>query len=712
MSADPSSVFVDLAGALGVTELVPLAQGGQKFVLRALRQGRPIAVKAMLVPPGPLYAAALERARRETRVLAAVDSPRVVRLLGEMRELRYQGVLPYGLAWTEELLDGTDVDKLLGSPWQPAEAARLLVHLAEALAALHAEGIVHRDLNPGNVRRRADGGYCLMDPGLARFLAEEDPADAHCIGTVGYLSPEHAPGGAIGPPSDVYCLGILMYQALTAELPTTPDAALPAETPAPLARIIERCLRRDPAERFADGTELVAELRRHPEVSESALDGGPATEDRPTALGQLRYAPRGDEVVEIRGAFGTRGLDVESIAADQEPFAIRLQPCELQIAPAVTLTGRTIELDDQRFTNLYELAVDTRQALVDVWSDNNGFHLPHLLAEPAAIAAVNGSFSFISDDVEYQPEEFCLDFCARDGMTVSVPTVTKPAFIVGRGGVQLRELDARGVLRIGDRRHGWIGSKVRALPTDASSLVVYGAANCRVEYTQAKRVALLRGVDRAMNRTPAGDAGVIDLVIGRQNRRHVVKALHPGGGADLFEGSFVLRGRAGTVDDVRTGDEVEIQSVGGVAAADMESGFSIGPSVAAAARGERLDGYDESLGLSPFLPGARYARTLISLSGDVLRLRVLDGAPLTQRFQGVSCSEAARLVEADGLDPAAVYHLDGGQSAKLAFRRGGEEVVLGSMHYLLWPKQDEGAFHWRGREGRLLRSALTIRARG
>jgi diadenosine tetraphosphatase ApaH/serine/threonine PP2A family protein phosphatase len=166
------------------------------------------------------------------------------------------------------------------------------------------------------------------------------------------------------------------------------------------------------------------------------------------------------------------------------------------------------------------------------------------------------------------------------------------------------------------------------------------------------------------------------------------------------------------VDEVRTGDEVEIQSVDGVAAADMESGFSIGPSVAAAARGERLDGYDESLGLSPFLPGARYARTLISLTGDVLRLRVLDGAPLTQRFQGVSCSEAARLVEADGLDPEAVYHLDGGQSAKLAFRRGGEQVVLGSMHYLLWPKQDEGAFHWRGREGRLLRSALTVRARG
>jgi hypothetical protein len=157
---------------------------------------------------------------------------------------------------------------------------------------------------------------------------------------------------------------------------------------------------------------------------------------------------------------------------------------------------------------------------------------------------------------------------------------------------------------------------------------------------------------------------------------------------------------------------VELLTIDDLRVADIESGFSIGPSVAAAGRGEALDGYDASLGLSPFLPGARYARTLISLTDDVLRLRVLDGAPLTRGFQGVSCSEAARIVEADDLDAEAVHHLDGGQSAKLAFRRGAHNVVLGSMHYLLWPKQDEGAFRWRGPEGRLLRSALTISVGG
>ncbi|MBR7831822.1 protein kinase [Actinospica durhamensis] len=493
MPDSSEAVFADLAGALGVTELIPLARGGQKFVLRALRGGRAVAVKAMFAPPGPAYAAVLDRARRETAVLAAVDSPRLVRMLDGMRELRYGGALPYGVAWVEELLDGTDLDKLLGTPWPPGRAARLLAHLAEALAALHAQGIVHRDLNPGNVRQRAGGDYCVMDPGLAHRVSEQDPGDAHCIGTVGYLSPEHTAGGVIGPASDVYCLGILMFQALTGVLPS-PEVSLPPGTPSALAGIVTRCLRPDPGQRFADGGALLAELETHPQPHDD--DPAHASEPPPTPLfgpDGLAYAARGEDAVELRGSFGSRIVDVESVAKDQSPFAIRLSPCRLEAAPGVTFTARTIELEDGRFTNAYELAVDTRRATVGVHSSTAGFYLTDLMdGADRMIAAVNGSFSFISDDFEYEPADPCLDFCARDGITVSLPTVAKPAFIVGQdGGVQLRELDARGTLRIGEREYAWIGSKTPALPADEGSLSVYGAANCRVEYAEAARVALL-----------------------------------------------------------------------------------------------------------------------------------------------------------------------------------------------------------------------------
>ncbi|HTJ67574.1 MAG TPA: serine/threonine-protein kinase [Actinospica sp.] len=701
MPGSPQAVFADLAASLGVTELVPIAQGGQKFVLRALHAGRHVAVKALLVPPGPAYAVALERATRETDVLRAVDSPHVVRLLSNLKELHYGGVLPYGVAWIEELLDGEDLDKLLGTPWPPAEAALLLTHLSEALAALHDAGYVHRDLNPVNVRRRTDGTYCVMDPGLAYRLGEPDPADAHCVGTKGYLSPEHTRGTMVLPPSDVYCAGILTHHALTgtAEL----DAPLPPDTPEPLARIVARCLHPTPAQRYPDGAALRAALGTLP----AALTTKAPATIPPTRVPDLKYVAHDDEFVDVHGAFGTRRLAVESISKDQTPFAIRLSPYTLAVTPGVTFSARTIELDDgDRFTNSFELTVDTKRARLNVHSATSGFHLPGVLeAAPTTIAAVTGSFSFISDDIDYEPAEFCLDFCARDGKTVSLPTITKPALIVGQDGTaQLRQLAAHGTLRIGARTHTWTGSK---LPAPVEGLTIYGAANCHVEYTKAKRVALLRAVDRHTNRTPIADADTIDLVI----THNVVSSLHPGGGADLFEASFILRGTAKTLADVRPGDKVEILTIDDLHAADIESGFSIGPSAAAAGRGDALAGYDDSLGLSPFLPGARYARTLISLTDDVLRVRVLDGAPLTHDFQGVSCSETARILEADGLDPEATHHLDGGQSAKLAYRHGRAPTVLGSMHYLLWPKQDEGPFLWRGHQGRLLRSALTVSTR-
>ena len=725
MPASPQAVFADLAAALDVTELVPLAQGGQKFVLRALRDGHPVAVKAMLVPPGPAYALALDRATRETAVLAAVDSPRLVRLRGELRELKFEGSLPYGVAWAEELLDGIDLDKLLGQPWATPDVARLLVHLAEALAALHAKGIVHRDLNPGNVRRREDGGYCLMDPGLAHFLADGDPGDSAAIGTPGYLSPEHSPGRIVRPSSDVYCLGILLHQAFTGGLPG--ESSVTPDTPLVLLQIIECCLRPEPDERYADGGALLGDLSRHPEVfgpyfADSAFDDRPAASppDPPTSLfadPRLAYTACGDEAMELHGAFGTRRLDVEAISRDQQPFAIRLTPAEAEIAPGVTFFARTIELDggSGRFTNSYELTVDTNRATVGLHSSREGFYLPDLLADATTIAAVSGSFSYISDDFEYEPAEFCLDFCARDGKTVSLPTIAKPAFIVGRTGVVLRDLDACGTLRIGEHEYPWIGSKVppSLTDTDTGSLIVFGAANCRVEYTEAKRTALLRSVNRDTNRTPA-DPRITDLVVVREGGRHIVRSIHVGGSADLFEGSFILRGSRALIAGVNLGDEVDIQSIDGLACDNINHGFSLGPTVASTARGETPPGYDESLGLPPFLPGARYARTLLGMSDDgILRLRVLDGAPLSRTFQGVSCAETAQVLQADGLDPERFHHLDGGQSSKLAFRRsdGAAPVVLGSMHYLLWPKQDEGAFLWRGREGRLLRSALTVLGR-
>jgi serine/threonine-protein kinase len=176
------------------------------------------------------------------------------------------------------MLDGEDLGDLLGTEWSRHEALRLVRGLTEALTYLHALEVVHRDLSPGNVRRRGDGTWTLLDPGLARHLAEFSLTGLYQPGTAGFRSPEQVPGGAPDTYSDVYCVGILAFAALTGRLPVDPSGAedayfkrLVQQQPVPVkslrpdldgnfAAIIDRCLNRQPARRYLDAAELLDAL--------------------------------------------------------------------------------------------------------------------------------------------------------------------------------------------------------------------------------------------------------------------------------------------------------------------------------------------------------------------------------------------------------------------------------------------------------------------
>lgn len=261
--------------ALGTSELVPLQQGGQKEVFTATLENVPVVVKLVRLPPGLDASEALERAHREVELLASVESDHVVRVLSEAVEL---GERPEAVCWVEEQLDGEDLAKLVPTfPWTSDEVWSMLRDVAVGLKACHELEVVHRDLSPGNVRRRANKKFVLIDPGFARHLKRSTLTGLFQPGTPGYLSPEHIPGGKPTPASDVFGVGILAYQALTGELPIvfTGDVgayydALRACQIEPvssrgsvsirpeLADVVDRCLIRQPARRFLDAEELLS----------------------------------------------------------------------------------------------------------------------------------------------------------------------------------------------------------------------------------------------------------------------------------------------------------------------------------------------------------------------------------------------------------------------------------------------------------------------
>ncbi|MEV7391506.1 MULTISPECIES: serine/threonine-protein kinase [unclassified Streptomyces] len=213
---------------------------------------------------------------RERSVLLRLTHPNIVRV----RDLVVEGDL---LALVMDLVDGPDLHRYLreNGPLTPVAAALLTAQVADALAASHADGVVHRDLKPANVLLQQYNGQMhpmLTDFGIARLADSPGLTRTHeFVGTPAYIAPESAEGRPQTGAVDIYGAGILLYELVTGRPPFSGGSALevlhqhlsaeprrPSTVPDPLWTVIERCLRKNPAERpsaenLARGLRVVAE---------------------------------------------------------------------------------------------------------------------------------------------------------------------------------------------------------------------------------------------------------------------------------------------------------------------------------------------------------------------------------------------------------------------------------------------------------------------
>ena len=279
-----------------------LGRGGMGvvYLARHLRLNRLVAIKMML---NGGYAGPPELARffREAEATAAIGHPNIVKV----HEVGEVDGLPY---FTMEYVEGdTLAQRLAGVPMPAAEAASLLAILADAVHAAHHVGIVHRDLKPVNILMSLDGTPKVTDFGLAwRFDSGAGLTGTGArIGTPSYMSPEQAAGrrGALGPPTDIYALGAILYEMLTGRPPfraetaaeterqvisdgPIPPTRLNSRVPRDLETICLKCLHKDPQRRYATATALATDLRRF-------TRGEPITA-RPRARWNTRASGSGD----------------------------------------------------------------------------------------------------------------------------------------------------------------------------------------------------------------------------------------------------------------------------------------------------------------------------------------------------------------------------------------------------------------------------------
>jgi eukaryotic-like serine/threonine-protein kinase len=255
-----------------------LGEGGMGRVYLAADRllGREVALKVLR----ERYAQNAEfvgRFEREARAAASLNYPNIVQVydLGTTSDGTYYIAM-------EHVPGATLKDKILKEgPLEDSEAVRLASQIADALGVAHARGIVHRDVKPQNVLLGAEGDAKVADFGVARAASATSSVSSgeQVLGTAKYMSPEQATGDRVGPASDLYSLGVVLYEMLTGEVPFDADSEVgvamkhvneaprpPSErnptVPEGLDAVVMKLLQKRPEDRYPGAAELVADLGR------------------------------------------------------------------------------------------------------------------------------------------------------------------------------------------------------------------------------------------------------------------------------------------------------------------------------------------------------------------------------------------------------------------------------------------------------------------
>ncbi|MFG0330611.1 MAG: protein kinase [Phycisphaerales bacterium] len=297
---DPSGAGGDLSSLPRipghvVERMIGAGAMGTVYRARQLNPPRPVALKVLR--PSVATDESRRRFELESEILASISHP----YLAQVYNAGEYGETPRSMWYSMELVEGVRLDEYMRrhAPAQ-AERVRLMIQICDAMGAAHAAGVVHRDLKPSNILVSTDGGPKVIDFGVARLAGTEHTGaltlTGGVIGTIDFMSPEQleANAGVVGPPSDVYSLGVILYEMLTGRRPLaladvpiataidrlrtldptrlrTIDSTIPRD----LETIVETAMAHEPTRRYASASALGAELRRF--LEGRPIEARPAT---------------------------------------------------------------------------------------------------------------------------------------------------------------------------------------------------------------------------------------------------------------------------------------------------------------------------------------------------------------------------------------------------------------------------------------------------
>jgi len=355
-------------GTFDIVEMIGRGGMGVVYLARDTKLDRSVAVKSM---PAELQASSTAQARfqREAKLLASLNHPNiaVIHEIIEQEEGASYLILEY-------VPGETLAERIAGEPLKLEQALSIGQQIAEAVSAAHKEGVVHRDLKPGNIKITPDGRVKVLDFGLAKPSSSEDiksditvTEPGRVIGTPAYMSPEQARGKPTDHRTDIWSFGCIMYQMLTAKLPFEGETAtdtlariierqpdwelLPQETPANIRVLLRRCLEKDSDRRLGDIADAGIEI--------SETLSKPAIAPPPTILAKLR------RIVMIIGVVAI-GIILSGIALKFIPQK-ETRPSSKEIRLVVLPFVNLGPIDDEYFADGITDAITARLAGIHGW---------------------------------------------------------------------------------------------------------------------------------------------------------------------------------------------------------------------------------------------------------------------------------------------------------------------------------------------------------
>ncbi len=438
--AGSGAVLLEVGTVLGGRyELLKLlGQGGMGAVYKACDRevDRTVALK-VIRPEMAANPEILARFKQELLLSSQVTHRNVIRIydLGEAQGVKFI---------TMEFVDGEDLHHLLKERGKlgVAEAVDMMEQVTSGLAAAHREGIIHRDLKPANIMVDKNGRVVLMDFGLARtFSGDGMTQTGMMLGTMEYMSPEQAQGQDVKASSDIFTVGLMLYELLAGTTPFQADSAIASllmrtqqraaplvnidrNIPGTLSNIVVKCLEKDPAKRYQSAEHLDADLKAWQSGSGLKKVGATATQqrvDRAKELPWLKIGTASVAAIAIAAGATWYVIGKRAVAKDLAHGPVSVLIGDFQNHTGESVLDDTLEpmlgvaMEGASFINVYSRG-DARKVAKKLSADSNG-----LDEQSSRLVAVKQSINaVIIGDISMRGDQYEISAVALDGLSGNV----------------------------------------------------------------------------------------------------------------------------------------------------------------------------------------------------------------------------------------------------------------------------------------------------